>query len=187
MPSLVTHADPTPTDDNSLLIVEDDATLSARLSTALCARGFAVRCAGSVEDGLDIVRASPPAFAVVDLRLADGSGLSVVEELHSLRPDSRFIIMTGYGNIPTAVSAAKLGANDYLPKPVDADEITQALLAPRESMPPPPEHPMTLDAKEWAHISSVLAQCSNNISQTARLLNMHRRSLQRIVRRHEPS
>jgi two-component system response regulator RegA len=171
--------------DRSLLLVEDDEILLARLAVALQARGFAVRSANSIEAGLEMVRALPPAFAVVDLRLTDGSGLSIVAEMRAARPDSRSIIMTGYGNIPTAVSAAKLGANDYLTKPVDADEITDALLTPRGSVTPPPDHPMELDEKEWAHISSVLAQCSSNVSQAARLLNMHRRSLQRIIRRHE--
>lgn len=172
-------------DDKSLLLVEDDAALLPRLALALQARGFNVRSANSIAAGLDLVRASPPAFAVVDLRLADGSGLAIVSELSAVRPDSRCIIMTGYGNIATAVSAAKLGANDYLTKPADADEITDALLTPRGSVTPPPAHPMTLGDKEWAHITSVLAQCSNNISLAARQLNMHRRSLQRIVRRHE--
>jgi two-component system response regulator RegA len=152
---------------------------------ALQARGFAVRSANSIEAGLEMVRSFPPAFAVVDLRLVDGSGLSIVSEMRAARPDSRSIIITGYGNIPTAVIAAKLGANDYLTKPVDADEITDALLTPRGSVTPPPDHPMELDEKEWAHISSVLAQCSSNVSKAARLLNMHRRSLQRIIRRHE--
>ncbi len=172
-------------DDKSLLLVEDDEILLERLAAALNVRGFAVRAASSIETGLEIVRASPPAFAVVDLRLADGSGLAIVSEMRAARPDSRCIVMTGYGNIPTAVSAAKLGADDYLTKPVDADEITDALLTPRGSITPPPAHPMALDEKEWAHISNVLAQCSNNISEAARRLNMHRRSLQRIVRRHE--
>ena len=172
-------------DDRSLLLVEDDEILLARLAVALQVRGFAVQCSSSIETGLEMVRASPPAFAVVDLRLADGSGLSIVSEMRAARPAGRSIVMTGYGNLPTAVSAAKLGANDYLTKPVDADEITDALLTPRGSMSPPPDHPMQLDEKEWAHISGVLSQCSNNISQAARLLNMHRRSLQRIVRRHE--
>jgi len=171
--------------DNSLLLVEDDEILLSRLAVALQARGFTVRSANSIETGLEMVRAFPPAFAVVDLRLTDGSGLSIVSAMRSARPDSHSIIMTGYGNIPTAVSAAKLGANDYLTKPVDADEITDALLTPRGSVTPPPDNPMELDEKELAHISSVIARCSNNISQAARLLNMHRRSLQRIVRRHD--
>jgi two-component system response regulator RegA len=171
--------------DNSLLLVEDDEILRERLAAALRGRGFAVITANCIETGLEMVRASPPAFAVVDLRLTDGSGLSIVSEMRSARPDSRSIVMTGYGNIATAVSAAKLGANDYITKPVDADEITDALLTPHGSVTPPPAQPMELDEKEWTHISSVLAQCSNNISQAARLLNMHRRSLQRIVRRHE--
>ena len=185
MAPLAESEDLAPLDDKSLLLVEDDAILLARLAAALQARRFAVRSANSIETGLEMVRASPPAFAVVDLRLADGSGLSIVSEIRAARPDSRVIVVTGYGNIPTAVSAARLGANDYLTKPVDIDEITVALLTPRGSMTPAPDHPMALDEKEWAHIASILAQCSNNISQAARLLNMHRRTLQRIVRRHE--
>lgn len=172
-------------DDRSLLVVEDDEVLLARLAAALQARGFAVQSASSIDTGLYVVRMSPPAFAVVDLRLADGNGLSIVSELSAARPDSRVIVVTGYGNIPTAVSAIKLGACDYLTKPVDADEIADALLTPRGSVPPPPDHPMAVDEKQWAHISSVLAHNSNNLSQTARLLNMHRRTLQRIIRRHE--
>lgn len=185
MASSSQHSDLVLPEDASLLLVEDDEVLLARLATALRARGFAVRAAGSVQHGLELVKEAPPAFAVVDLRLADGSGLEIVSEMRVARPDSRTIVMSGYGNIPTAVSAAKLGADDYLPKPVDADEITDALLTPRGSKAPPPDHPIELDEKEWAHISGVLLQCSNNISQAARLLNMHRRSLQRIVRRHE--
>lgn len=171
-------------DDRSLLLVEDDDILLARLAAALQARGFAVRSANSIEMGLGMVRASPPAFAVVDLRLADGSGLSIVSLISAARPDSRVIVVTGYGNISTVVSAVKLGACDYLPKPVDADEITDALLAPRGAMAPPPDHPMAVDEKQWTHISSVIAQCKN-VSQAARQLNMHRRTLQRIIRRHD--
>ncbi len=172
-------------DDRSLMIVEDDAVLLPRLAAAMEARGFSVRTAGSVEMGLAMANAAPPAFAVVDLRLADGSGLEILSKIREARQDSRVIVMSGYGSIPTAVSATKLGACDYLPKPVDADEITAALLTPLGSVPPPPDHAMGVAEKEWAHISSVLGQCSNNISRAARLLSMHRRSLQRIVRRHD--
>lgn len=172
-------------DDKSLLIVEDDQTLLARLETAMRARGFVARTASSVEAGLALASAEPPAFAIVDLRLADGNGLDVLTKIRDARRDSRVVMMSGYGNIPSAVSAVKLGAFDFLPKPVDADEIMAALLTPSGSAPPPPEHPIGLDEKEWEHISSVLGQCSNNLSHAARQLSMHRRSLQRIVRRHE--
>lgn len=185
MTSSAQHSDLVLPEDASLLLVEDDEVLLARLATALRLRGFTVRTASSVQLGLVLVKEAPPAFAVVDLRLADGTGLEIVSAMRAARPDSRTIVMSGYGNISTAVSAAKLGADDYLPKPVDADEITDALLTPIGSKAPPPDHPVELDKKLWGHITGVLAQCSNNISQAARLLNMHRRSLQRIVRRHE--
>ena len=185
MRPLVEHGELAILSGRSLLLVEDDEILLARLALALPVRGFEVQSASSIEKALEMVRASPPAFAVVDLRLADGSGLSIVSQISEARPDSRVIVVTGYGNIPTAVSAAKLGACDYLPKPVDADEITDALLAPRGSMAPPPDHPMPVEDKQWAHISSVLAHNANNLSQAARQLSMHRRTLQRIMRRHE--
>lgn len=153
--------------ESSLLLVEDDEILLSRLAVALQARGFTVCSANYIETGLETVRAFPLAFAVVDLRLTDGSGLSIVSAMRTACPDSHSIITTGYGNIPTAVSAAKLSANDYLTKPVDADEITDALLTPRGSVTPPPDNPMELDEMEWAHISSVIAQCSNNISQVS--------------------
>jgi two-component system response regulator RegA len=149
-------------------------------------RGFAVEIAGTVSEGKAIAKARPPAYAVVDLRLEDGNGLDVVEELRAARPESRIVVLTGYGAIATAVAAVKIGATDYLSKPADADDITNALLATSEDMPPPPENPMSADRVRWEHIQRVYELCDRNVSETARRLNMHRRTLQRILAKRSP-
>jgi two-component system response regulator RegA len=141
---------------------------------------------GSIAEGLDLIRQRPPAFAVVDMRLEDGNGLDVVAELSKLRPSARIIVLTGYGNFATAVSAVKLGAVDYLAKPADADEVTDALLAPANEKAPPPENPMSADRVRWEHIQRVYELCNRNVSETARRLNMHRRTLQRILAKRAP-
>jgi two-component system, response regulator RegA len=169
--------------DRSLLIVDDDAVLAHRLGQALVARGFEARVACSVRDGLLEMQARPPHFAIFDLRLQDGSGIDLMAALRDLRADARAIILTGYGNIATAVAAAKQGAIDYLPKPSDADEIMDALLAPDGQLANPPETPQSPQDFRLEHINSVLAQCENNLSMAARQLSMHRRTLQRIMRR----
>lgn len=173
-------------EDRTLLIVDDDAPFRIRLARAMEARGFVVATAESTEMGIASARAAPPAYAVLDLRLTDGSGLDIVPALREARPDSRIVILTGYGNIATAVAAVKAGAVDYLAKPADADAIEAALLSKEGALPPPPEQPMSADRVRWEHIQRVYEQCDRNVSETARRLNMHRRTLQRILSKRAP-
>jgi two-component system response regulator RegA len=175
-----------PEGDKTLLLVDDDKAFLTRLERAMEKRGFAVRSADTVAAGLSAVDASPPAYAVVDLRLEDGNGLDVVDALHKKRPDARAVVLTGYGNIATAVTAVKLGAVDYLSKPADADDVINALLATGEGQPAPPENPMSADRVRWEHIQRVYELCDRNVSETARRLNMHRRTLQRILAKRAP-
>jgi two-component system response regulator RegA len=172
--------------DKTLLVMDDDGPLRMRLSRALESRGFQVSVAGSVAEALAIVREKPPAFGVFDMRLDDGNGLTVVEEMHNLRPESRVVMLTGYGNIATAVAAVKAGAADYLAKPADADDVMKALLAIQDTLPEPPENPMSADRVKWEHIQRVYELCGHNVSETARRLNMHRRTLQRILAKRAP-
>ena len=172
--------------DKSLLILDDDDPLRGRLSRAMEKKGFAVKEAKSVAEGLEIVRKSPPKFAVVDLRLEDGNGLDVIKELFKSKADSRIVMLTGYGNLPTAVAAVKGGAIDYIAKPVDADDIEAALLALPKSKAKPPENPMSADRVKWEHIHRVFELCNRNVSETARRLKMHRRTLQRILSKRSP-
>jgi two-component system response regulator RegA len=167
--------------DRSLLIVEDDKSFLQRLARAMESRGFTVTTAESVADGLSQLETISPAFAVVDMRLEDGNGLDVISALKRRRPDARAIILTGYGNIATAVNAVKLGAVDYLSKPVDADDVVAALLALDGRKAEPPENPMSADRVRWEHIQRIYELCGRNVSETARRLNMHRRTLQRIL------
>ena len=169
----------------TLLIVDDDKSFVQRLGRAMEARGYAVTVAESVREGLDAVERAPPAFAVVDMRLGDGSGLDVISALKGRRPDARGVVLTGYGNIATAVTAVKMGAVDYLAKPADADEIHSALSA-GDHKPEPPENPMSADRVRWEHIQRVYELCGRNVSETARRLNMHRRTLQRILAKRAP-
>jgi two-component system response regulator RegA len=173
--------------EKTVLVLDDDAPLRTRLGRALEQRGFEVILVGSVTDAVARVKETPPAFAVLDMRLEDGNGLQVVETIQSVRPDARVVMLTGYGNIATAVAAVKAGAVDYLPKPADADDVARALLAAREgSAPAPPENPMSADRVRWEHIQRVYELCGHNISETARRLNMHRRTLQRILAKRAP-
>jgi two-component system, response regulator RegA len=172
--------------ERSLLIVEDDASFLGRLAKALESRGFTVTTAATVAEGLAQVDASPPAFAVVDMRLGDGNGLDVISALKRRRPEARGIILTGYGNIATAVNAVKLGAVDYLSKPADADDVVNALLALEGNKIEPPENPMSADRVRWEHIQRIYEMCGRNVSETARRLNMHRRTLQRILAKRAP-
>jgi two-component system response regulator RegA len=176
----------TPSEDKTLLIVDDDKPFAARLARAMESRGFAVEQAGGVAEGLAAIAAGAPAYAVIDLRLGDGSGLDVIRALKEARPLARAIILTGYGAIATAVTAVKLGAFDYLAKPVDADEITAALLGNHGDRPPGAEHPMSADRVRWEHIQRIYESCERNVSETARRLNMHRRTLQRILAKRAP-
>lgn len=172
--------------DRTLLVLDDDAPFRNRLDRAMSQRGFEVTAVGSVAEALEVARTSPPAFAVVDLRLEDGDGLDVVRALHRHRPDCRAVMLTGYGNIATAVAAVKSGAIDYLSKPADADDVVKALLALPGDKPEPPENPMSADRVRWEHIQRVFELCDHNVSETARRLNMHRRTLQRILAKRAP-
>jgi two-component system response regulator RegA len=172
--------------DRTLLIVEDDKSFLQRLARAMEGRGFTVTTAESVAEGLIQLETASPAFAVVDMRLGDGNGLDVISALKRRRPDARAIILTGYGNIATAVNAVKIGAVDYLAKPVDADDVVNALLALDGKTAEPPENPMSADRVRWEHIQRIYELCNRNVSETARRLNMHRRTLQRILAKRAP-
>ena len=173
-------------EDHSLLILDDDGAFRTRLGQAMTHRGFSVSAVATVEDAIDIARLNPPAFAVLDLRLEDGNGLYVVEALREYRPDCRVVMLTGYGGIASAVAAVKAGAVDYLSKPADADAITNALLAGPGKLPEPPDNPMSADRVRWEHILRVYELCNRNVSETARRLGMHRRTLQRILAKRAP-
>ena len=174
-------------EDRSLILVDDDRAFVLRLARAMETRGFEVRVAHSVAEGMDLIRQKAPAFAIVDMRLEDGNGLDVIAELAKIRSDARTIVLTGYGNIATAVTAVKAGAVDYLSKPADADDVVKALLAAAAGeAPPPPENPMSADRVRWEHIQRVYELCGHNVSETARRLNMHRRTLQRILAKRAP-
>ncbi len=173
--------------DKTLLIVDDDKPFLNRLAKAMGSRGFLVTCADTVADGLNAIRNAPPAFAVIDMRLGDGNGLDVISELKARRPEARGIILTGYGNISSAVLAVKLGAFDYLAKPTDADEIYAALLhANSSSAGEAPINPMSAERVRWEHIQRIFELCNRNVSETARRLTMHRRTLQRILAKRAP-
>ncbi len=173
-------------EDRSLLIVDDDDPFRERLSRAMEKKGFQVKDAKSVDNAIKLVKNSPPNFAVVDLRLEGGNGLDVVKEINDVKKDSRIVMLTGYGNLPTAVAAIKAGATDYMAKPVDADDIEAALLAGPDSKAKPPENPMSADRVKWEHINRVFELCNRNVSETARRLKMHRRTLQRILSKRSP-
>lgn len=172
--------------DKSLLVLDDDGPLRNRLGRALESRGFEVTLVASVAEAMSAVKTAPPAFAVLDMRLEDGNGLKVVEALAERRPDAKAIMLTGYGNIATAVAAVKAGAVDYLSKPADADDVVKALLARPDDRPEPPDNPMSADRVRWEHIQRVYELCGHNVSETARRLNMHRRTLQRILAKRAP-
>ncbi|MBT3071606.1 ActR/PrrA/RegA family redox response regulator transcription factor [Rhodomicrobium sp. Az07] len=183
---MATLASPEIRTDNSLLIVDDDKPFLSRLAKAMEARGYSVRTAETLEAGKQAIREAAPAFAVVDMRLDDGNGLEVIKLLRETRPDCRSLVLTGYGNIATAVTAVKLGAVDYLSKPADAEDILAALTASGETKPKPPENPMSADRVRWEHIQRVYELCNRNVSETARRLHMHRRTLQRILAKRAP-
>jgi two-component system, response regulator RegA len=172
--------------DRSLLLVDDDEAFVKRLARAMEKRGFLPETAESVQAGKAVVLSRPPAYAVIDLRLEDGNGLDVVETLRERRPDCRIVVLTGYGAIATAVAAVKIGAIDYLSKPADANDITDALLSRSSALPTPPENPMSADRVRWEHIQRVYEMCERNVSETARRLSMHRRTLQRILAKRSP-
>lgn len=171
---------------NRLLIVDDDLALRERLSRIMTKKGFEVAATDSLAQTRVQLRQHHFDYAILDLKLSDGYGLELVEDIKKSNPEIRLIILTGYGNIATAVAAIKHGAIDYLPKPADADEIERALRNPSQNPPPPPEDPMSPDRVKWEHIQRVFAECQNNVSETARRLKMHRRTLQRILAKHAP-
>jgi two-component system, response regulator RegA len=173
-------------EDRTLLLADDDKPFVGRLARAMEARGFQVTIVETVAEGLAAIRQAPPAFAVIDMRLGDGNGLDIISELIAHRPEARGVILTGYGNIATAVTAVKLGAFDYLAKPADADEIHAALLAIKNNRTELPENPMSADRVRWEHIQRIYELCGRNVSETARRLNMHRRTLQRILAKRAP-
>jgi two-component system, response regulator RegA len=172
--------------DKTLLLVDDDKPFLTRLGRAMETRGFSVRMADTVAEGISEVRKEAPGYAVVDLRLADGNGLDVIEALHASRPEARVVVLTGYGNIATAVTAVKLGAIDYLAKPADADAVYGALTGDTVNRNALPDNPMSADRVRWEHIQRVFELCNRNVSETARRLNMHRRTLQRILAKRAP-
>ena len=173
-------------EDKSLLIVDDDDPFRDRLSRAMLKKGFQVKDAKNVDNAIKLVNSSPPKFAVVDLRIETGNGLDVVKAINAVKKDSRIVMLTGYGNLPTAVAAIKAGAIDYMAKPVDADDVEAALLAETDSRAKPPENPMSADRVKWEHIHRVFELCNRNVSETARRLKMHRRTLQRILSKRSP-
>ena len=175
-----------PGPDPSLLLVDDDEIFLNRLARAMEKRGFDVQTSPTVAGALEMIGTRAPAYAVIDLRLEDGNGLDVVEALRERRGDARIIVLTGYGAIATAVAAVKMGATDYLAKPADANDVTSALLSSGDLLPPPPENPMSADRVKWEHIQRVYEQCDRNVSETARRLHMHRRTLQRILAKRGP-
>ena len=169
-----------------LMLVDDDGPFRRSLERAVERRGFRVRSAESLREGLNLAHTVRPDYAVIDLRLEDGSGIDLVKRLRELHPKTKIVILTGYGNIATAVAAIKAGAMDYLAKPADADDVVNALLNSGSQLPPPPTNPMSADRVRWEHIQRVFEQCNRNVSETARRLNMHRRTLQRILNKRAP-
>ena len=173
-------------EDNSLLILDDDQPFLKRLSAAMEKRGFNVFSANSMADFGELIKSVNPNYAIIDLRLNDGTGLDAVESIRKINPDSKIIVLTGYGAIATAVAAVKIGAIDYLSKPADANDILNALIFSDQSKPPPPVNPMSADRVKWEHIQRIFELCNRNVSETARRLNMHRRTLQRILAKRSP-
>ena len=172
--------------DKTLMIVDDDLAFRSRLVQAMERRGYSVASFDNVPSAIDHVRREAPSYAVIDLRLGEGNGLDIVAAIHDSRPETRIVMLTGYGNIATAVAAVKAGAIDYLPKPADADAVERALLAQEDAAPEPPEDPMSADRVRWEHIQRIFELCDRNVSETARRLKMHRRTLQRILSKHAP-
>ena len=171
---------------NELLIVDDDTPFRDRLSRSMQQKGFIVEKFSNYKDSLSRIMEKNFDFAIVDMRLEDGSGLELIKKIKKNNPSTKSLLLTGYGNIATAVAAIKSGAIDYLPKPADIDQIYDALTSSKEILPPPPENPMTADRIRWEHIQRVFIQCNRNVSETARRLRMHRRTLQRILNKHAP-
>ena len=172
--------------NKTLLVVDDDLPFRERLSRSMEKKGFKVNTAESFSLASEIIEINTYDYAIVDMRLADGSGLELIKKIQNKSPATKSLLLTGYGNIATAVAAIKTGAIDYLPKPAEVDQIYDALTNSKEVLPPPPENPMTADRIRWEHIQRVFSQCNRNVSETARRLRMHRRTLQRILNKHAP-
>ncbi|MEP6343119.1 MAG: ActR/PrrA/RegA family redox response regulator transcription factor [Maricaulaceae bacterium] len=181
---IVTHYDIP--EDNTLLILDDDGPFRKRLGRAMEHRGFTVTLAESVIEAQAFIRTNPPAFAVLDMRLEDGNGLDVIEKLNILREDCKMVMLTGYSNLTTAVTAVKRGAVNYLAKPADADDVCKVLLSVQDEAPEIPDDPMSANRVRWEHIQRVYELCNNNVSESARRLKMHRRTLQRILGKRAP-
>ncbi len=175
-----------PTTDNTVIVVDDEMSLTNRMGRALERLGFAVELAGSVSEATRIIDEKKPRFAVFDMRLPDGNGLELVKRLHTKRPDASIVMLTGFGNLTTAVTSVKFGAKDYLAKPADADDVARVLLSAGDQLPEPPAQPMSADRVRWEHIQRIFEQCERNVSETARRLGMHRRTLQRILAKRSP-
>ena len=173
-------------ENNSLIILDDDQPFLKRLSVAMEKRGFKVFPASSMAEFSRIIESDCPNYAIIDLRLSDGTGLDAVESIRNINPKSKIVVLTGYGAIATAVAAVKIGAIDYLSKPADANDILNALVFSDQSKPPPPVNPMSADRVKWEHIQRIFELCNRNVSETARRLNMHRRTLQRILAKRSP-
>ena len=172
--------------NKSLLVVDDDLPFRERLSRSMQKKGFEVDSADSFASAIAIIEKQNYDYAIVDMRLTDGSGLELIKRMQIKSPGTKSLLLTGYGNIATAVAAIKSGAIDYLPKPAEVEQIYDALTNSKEILPPPPENPMTADRIRWEHIQRVFVQCNRNVSETARRLRMHRRTLQRILNKHAP-
>ena len=172
--------------NKNLLIVDDDTPFRERLTRSMIKKGFVVESFSKYHDGLNRCNEVEFHYAIIDMRLEDGSGLELIKKIKQISPLTKSLLLTGYGNIPTAVAAIKTGAIDYLPKPAEIDQIYDALTNSNETLPPPPENPMTADRIRWEHIQRVFIQCNRNVSETARRLRMHRRTLQRILNKHAP-
>jgi len=172
--------------NKELIIVDDDFPFRERLSRSMEKRGFSVESFSNSKEANSRIREKEFNYAIIDMRLEDGSGLELIKNINYFSPKTKSLLLTGYGNIATAVAAIKSGAIDYLPKPAEVDQIHDALTSSKEGLPPPPENPMTADRIRWEHIQRVFIQCNRNVSETARRLRMHRRTLQRILNKHAP-
>ena len=175
-----------PTAERNLLIVDDDRPFLDRLARAMTSRGFAVMTAATAKEAIVAVEQQAPDFAVIDLHLTDGYGLDIVPALRERHPDMRIVVLTGYGNIASAISAIKAGAVDYLAKPADADDIVAALLATDQSKPPPPSQPMSAGRVRWDPVRRLFELCARTVSEPARRLRIDRRTLQRMLAKHPP-
>ncbi|MGE5546828.1 MAG: response regulator transcription factor [Solirubrobacterales bacterium] len=171
-----------------VLVVDDDEPFRLSLARALQRRQLVVDTAATIAEAVGLASVRPPTYAAVDLRLGDGNGLELVRILREIAPDTRIVLLTGYGNIASAVNAIKAGAADYLPKPVDIDHLLAAFRGDEVAFTDAGEaEPMTPERVRWEHIQRVFVECGHNVSETARKLRMHRRTLQRILNKHAPS